>query len=154
VIEEEGLLQNAAAMGEYLTDCLEEIRPKHPSIGDIRGRGLMIGVDFVIDQHTKEPAREWRDCDFRCSLRAELALLAAGPSAIRIIPPLSVNKAEIDEAVQMFDRASQMSKRRISERDSTISRGVAVLRPPGTFNIDRILSGSKNGITRNPNRSA
>ncbi|HVO42948.1 MAG TPA: acetyl ornithine aminotransferase family protein [Aggregatilineales bacterium] len=104
VIEEEGLLDNAAAMGSYMMDCLAEIQPKHPSIGDVRGKGLMVGVDFVIDRATKEPAREWRDAIVAEAFGFGLLILGAGPSTIRLIPPLVVNKAEIDEAIETLDR--------------------------------------------------
>jgi 4-aminobutyrate aminotransferase len=105
VIEEEGLLHNATEMGNYMMDCLAEIQPKHPSIGDIRGKGLMVGVDFVIDQHTKEPAREWREAIVEEAFDHNLLVLGAGPSTIRLIPPLNVDRTHIDEAIDAFDHA-------------------------------------------------
>ena len=81
-------LQNAAEMGDYTMDCLEEIAVRHPSIGEVRGKGLMIGVEFVKDRQTKEPAEKLRDQIVDAAFRRGLLLLGCGKSTIRIAPPL------------------------------------------------------------------
>ena len=58
VIEEEGLQQRADQLGAYLLRELGNLKEKHPGIGDVRGRGLFIGVDFVSDRETREPDSE------------------------------------------------------------------------------------------------
>ena len=100
---EKGYLQNAAEMGEYTMDVLEEIKAHHPSIGDLRGRGLMIGVDFVKDRQTREPHAELRGRVERLSFEHGLITLGCGDSTIRMAPPLSISKIEIDEGLMIFD---------------------------------------------------
>ncbi len=104
LIEEE-YLENAAEMGRYTLDILEEIMGRHPSIGDVRGKGLMIGVEFVKDRQTKEYAEQLRDLIVEAAFQRGLLLLGCGKSAIRIAPPLSVSRAEVDEAMEIFDQA-------------------------------------------------
>jgi 4-aminobutyrate aminotransferase len=105
-----GLMQNAIEVGEYLKDALEEIKFRHPTgdrpcIGEVRGIGLMIGVEFVNDIHTKEPAEELRDRIIMDAFRRGLLLLGCGKSTIRFAPPLCVTKQEVDEALQIFEEA-------------------------------------------------
>ena len=83
-------LQNASEVGDYTMDCLDEIAVRHPSIGEVRGKGLMIGVEFVNDRQTKEPAEKLRDQIVDAAFRHGLLLLGCGKSTIRIAPPLSV----------------------------------------------------------------
>jgi len=98
LIEQE-YLQNANEMGEYTLDILEELKIRHPLIGDVRGKGLMIGVEFVLDRKTKAPAEKLRDRIVELAFNTGLLLLGCGKSVVRIAPPLSVTKAEIDEAM-------------------------------------------------------
>jgi 4-aminobutyrate aminotransferase len=98
-------LQNAAEMGEYAMDCLEEIMVRHPSIGQVRGKGLMIGIEFVRDGQTKEPAEKLRDQVVDLAFNTGLLLLGCGKSTVRFAPPLSVSRPEIDEALQIFEEA-------------------------------------------------
>ncbi|MBU0512364.1 MAG: acetyl ornithine aminotransferase family protein [Chloroflexi bacterium] len=100
---EKGYLQNAAEIGEYTMDVLEEIKAHHPSIGDVRGRGLMIGVDFVKDRQTREPHEELRGRVEHLGFQHGLITLGCGKSAIRLAPPLSISKNEIDEGLTIFD---------------------------------------------------
>ena len=95
-------LENAALMGQYALDALEEIRHRHPSIGHVRGKGLMIGVEFVKDQETKEPAKELTDRVIELAFENGLLLLSCAKSVVRVAPPLSISKAEIDEGLQIF----------------------------------------------------
>ena len=55
------MMENAAKMGEYILDALAEMQARHPSMGDVRGKGLMIGIELVKDKKTKEPAKQLRD---------------------------------------------------------------------------------------------
>jgi 4-aminobutyrate aminotransferase len=102
---ETGYMQNAEQMGAYLLDGLEEIAPRHPLIGDVRGLGLMIGIEIVADRETHAPARDLRDQITEQAFRRGLLLLGAGESAIRLMPPLMVDKATADEALTVFDRS-------------------------------------------------
>ena len=87
---EEGYLANAAETGQYAIDALHEIQARHPSIGDVRGKGLMIGVEFVKDKATKEPNEAIRDMVEKYGFQHGLLLLGCGKSVIRLAPPLIV----------------------------------------------------------------
>lgn len=104
-------LQNAAEMGEYTLDILAEIQARHPSIGDVRGKGLMIGVEFVLDRQSKTPAEKLRDRVVDLSFSMGLLLMGCGKSTIRIAPPLSVKKDEIDEAMSIFEEAITLAEK-------------------------------------------
>jgi len=107
---ENGYLQNAAEMGEYLSEVLSQMQTRHPSIGDVRGKGLMIGVEFVEDRETKAFAEKLRDRIVENAFRRGLLLLGCGKSTIRISPPLCVTRDEVDEAMEIFDEAITVSE--------------------------------------------
>ncbi len=102
---EQGYLHNANEMGSYMMDVLNQLANDHPSIGQVRGRGLMIGVEFVKDRLTREPDDKVRDRAVDHAFLRGMLLLGCGKSVIRFAPPLSVTKAEIDEAMDIFDEA-------------------------------------------------
>ena len=103
-------LENAAEVGQYTNDALQEIAVRHPSMGEVRGLGLMIGVEFVKDKATKEPAKEISDRVVDLAFERGLLMLACGKSTIRIAPPLSIKKAEIDEGLGMFEEAITLAE--------------------------------------------
>jgi 4-aminobutyrate aminotransferase len=100
---EHDYLANAQEMGEYMMDALEEISIRHKSIGDIRGQGLMIGVDFVKDRKTRKPNGTIRNQIEQLGFKHGLLLLGCGASTIRLAPPLCITKSEIDEGLKIFD---------------------------------------------------
>jgi 4-aminobutyrate aminotransferase len=100
---EGGLMANAAAMGERLMAGVQSLAGRHPCIGDVRGRGLMIGVEFVRDRATREPAPDLVHRLVRESFERGLLLLGAGRSALRLAPPLIVGPEDIDTALGMID---------------------------------------------------
>ncbi len=102
---EEQYLQNAAEVGQYTLDALAELQLQHPSIGDVRGKGLMIGVEFVMDKETKVPADALRDRITNLAFESGLLTLGCGKSVIRISPALSITKSEIDEGLKLFTEA-------------------------------------------------
>jgi 4-aminobutyrate aminotransferase len=101
---ENGYMQNAMEMGEYLMENLREMIPRHLSIGDVRGKGLMIGIEFVTDRNTREPAKAVRDQIVEDAFRHGLLLLGAGEAALRLMPALMIDKASCDEALTILDR--------------------------------------------------
>ncbi|HJW84072.1 MAG TPA: acetyl ornithine aminotransferase family protein [Anaerolineae bacterium] len=105
VIEREGLLEHAAGLGEYILDALAEMQARHPSIGDVRGKGLMIGVEFVLDKQTKEPAHDLAEDITQRGFQKGLLLLPAGVSTIRLSPALNITKDIVDEALEIFEEA-------------------------------------------------
>ncbi|HML23483.1 MAG TPA: acetyl ornithine aminotransferase family protein [Aggregatilinea sp.] len=100
-----GLIDNAAQMGAYLLDKLQDVAQRHPSIGQVRGKGLMIGTEFVQNRETRKPAQQLRDRVVDYAFQAGLLLLGCGTSTLRIVPPLNVDQATIDEALPILEHA-------------------------------------------------
>jgi len=100
---ENGFMRNAAEMGQRAADALSEIEVRHPSIGDIRGKGLMIGIEFVKNRETREPANRLREKILAKAFSHGLLLLGCGKSTIRIAPPLMINTSLLDEGLQILD---------------------------------------------------
>ncbi|MCP5098848.1 MAG: acetyl ornithine aminotransferase family protein [Chloroflexi bacterium] len=103
VIMEEGLLDQATETGNYIMDALAEIQVRHKSIGDIRGRGLMIGIDFVMDKQTKEPAINLRNDIIQHAFENGLLLIPCGKNAIRMTPPLNISRELVDKGLAQFE---------------------------------------------------
>ena len=106
-------LENAATVGQYTLDALSEIMPRHPSIGDVRGIGLMIGVEFVKDRKSKVPADELCNRVVDLAFERGLLLLSCGKSVIRIAPPLSISQAEVDEGLKIFEEALSLAEKEV-----------------------------------------
>ena len=106
-IRDERLVENAAARGAELTAGLKAIAAEDPRIGDVRGPGLMIGVEFVKDRETREPDGAIGDALIARCADQGLLLLTCGKfhNVIRWIPPLDVTSAEIQEALGIFRSA-------------------------------------------------
>lgn len=100
-----GLIENAARMGEYMMGKLHTIAERHPSIGQVRGKGLMVGVEFVMDRATREPAVDLRNQIVDYAFEEGLLLLGCGVSTMRLIPPLNVDQDTIDQALLIFEHA-------------------------------------------------
>jgi 4-aminobutyrate aminotransferase len=99
------LMANAADVGGYMMTALATLADKHPLIGDVRGRGLMIGVELVRDRQTKERAGRERDALVSAAFTRGLLLLGAGVNSIRFSPPLVLTREQADIAVKIFDEA-------------------------------------------------
>jgi len=103
VIESENLLENARKQGKHIKDRLDEMKEEHPMIGDVRGKGLMVGVELVKDKTTKEPAqKETKEVMMEC-FRSGLAIVNCGVSVIRWMPPLIVTRGLVDSALEIFE---------------------------------------------------
>ncbi len=102
---ERELVANSADVGAYLKAGLEKLKQKHDCIGDVRGLGMMLGVEFVTDKATMKPAPELRDrIEVACYERG-LILLGAGFNTIRWSPPLILTREHVDVALEIFDEA-------------------------------------------------
>ena len=102
---ESGLVANSASVGAYLQDGLRKLMSKHDCIGDVRGLGLMVGVEFVKDRDSREPAPGLRDrVEVECFNRG-LVLLGCGYNTIRWSPPLVLTRENVDVALEIFDEA-------------------------------------------------
>jgi 4-aminobutyrate aminotransferase len=104
-------MQNAAEIGQYALDALAEMAVRHPSIGEVRGIGMMIGVEFVTDKDSKEPADKLRDAVVHNAFERGLLLLGCAKSVIRIAPPLSMSKAEMDEGLKIFEQSLSLAEK-------------------------------------------
>ena len=106
-IQAEDLVANAAARGAELTRGLKAIAAEDPRIGDIRGPGLMIGVEFVKDGSARRPDGDLVEALVAGCADGGLLVLSCGRdhNVVRLIPPLDVSPAEVGEALQVIDRA-------------------------------------------------
>ena len=101
----EQYVQNAARVGEHLMNGLRSLADKHALIGDVRGIGLMIGVEFVRDRRTKERAVEERNAVVQAMFRRGVLILGAGRNAVRFAPPLVLTIDQADIVLRLFDEA-------------------------------------------------
>ena len=102
---EEELMVNAQQMGEYAMDALEEMQSRHPSIGEVRGKGLMIGIEFVEDHDAKKPAHELRERIIEEAFNRGLLLLGCGASTIRLAPALSIEEGLLEEGLRIMEES-------------------------------------------------
>jgi len=105
VIEKEGLLRNSQEVGDHMRKRMADWPKKHKIVGDVRGRGLMIGVEIVKDQTTREYGASERDRIVEAAFERGVLFLGCGPSTIRIAPPLIVTKDEADVAMDALEES-------------------------------------------------
>jgi alanine-glyoxylate transaminase/(R)-3-amino-2-methylpropionate-pyruvate transaminase len=107
VIEQEGLQRNALEIGTYLGAALDGLKLRHEAIGDVRGRGLLWGVELVKDRTTREPAREACAAVFETCRELGLLIGKAGLHAntLRITPPLCISRPDAEFMVAVLDEA-------------------------------------------------
>jgi 4-aminobutyrate aminotransferase len=96
---------NAATVGEYFMGRLRELQNRFGCIGDVRGKGLMIGMELVEDRVSRKPARVLADRVLTRAFHNGLLLLSCGVSTVRFIPPLMINRAHVDEAMVLLEAA-------------------------------------------------
>ena len=99
------LIANAAQVGAHLKAGLLDLQKKHPLIGDIRGLGLMIGIELVRDRTTKERAVDERNALVQAMFRRGVLVLGAGKNALRLAPPLVLSKDQADSVIGALDEA-------------------------------------------------
>jgi len=105
VFEKEKLVDRAAELGEYFIAGLRDLQTRFPAIGDVRGKGLMLAVDFVVDRVSRTPDPAYRDRVLSACFRHGLMVLPCGFSAIRFTPALVVDHEQIDRALQILERS-------------------------------------------------
>ena len=111
VIEHEGLLQNSAEVGAHMLKRMSDWPGRYKLVGDVRGRGLMLGVEIVKDKKTKEYGAAERDQIIQLAFERGILFLGCGPSTIRIAPPLVVTKDEADIAMDALEESiAQVSR--------------------------------------------
>jgi 4-aminobutyrate aminotransferase len=100
---ENGGIQNAAEQGSYMLARLDQMAARHPSIGDVRGKGLMIGVEFVQDKASKAPDARIRNRIVELAFEHGLLIMGCGANSMRLIPPLVIERSQVDEGLDIFD---------------------------------------------------
>jgi 4-aminobutyrate aminotransferase len=99
------LVDNAAAVGGFLMNGLRELQAKHPIIGDVRGKGMMIGVELVRDRQTKVRATDERNALVQAMFRRGVLILGAGRNAIRFAPPLVLSRDQAASVLRIFEES-------------------------------------------------
>ena len=99
------LIANAASVGEHLMNGIRDLQGKHEIIGDVRGKGLMIGIELVRNRKTKERAVEERNALVQAMFKRGVLTLGAGKNAMRLAPPLVLSKAQADDVLGVMDEA-------------------------------------------------
>jgi 4-aminobutyrate aminotransferase len=110
IIQREGL-ENAATVGEAMLTRLRPWVAKYPTVGDVRGRGLMIGIEIVKDQKSRTPVGPMRDKIVDLAFERGLLILGCGETSIRLCPPLVVNQHEADIALDILEECIQLAAR-------------------------------------------
>jgi 4-aminobutyrate aminotransferase len=98
-------VENSATVGKYLEDGLNKLKDKYDCIGDVRGYGMMLGVEIVSDKSTLKPDAELRDRIEMACYKKGLIILGCGSNSIRWSPPLILAKEHVDVALEIFDEA-------------------------------------------------
>lgn len=114
----EQYVRNAAVVGEHLLNGFRALQEKHALIGDVRGKGLMLGVELVRDRKTKTRAVEERNALVQAMFRRGVLVLGAGKNAIRFAPPLLLTKDQADAVLRVFDAALEEVSRDHATADS------------------------------------
>ena len=105
VINSEKLMENAVKMGRVAMKRLEEMKERYEIVGDVRGKGLFIGVEIVKSKKTKERGAREAEAIERACFKDGLILITAGRNTLRVIPPLNVAREELEEGLDVMEGA-------------------------------------------------
>jgi len=111
VIEREGLLRNSEAVGNHMKRRMADWPRVHALVGDVRGHGLMIGIELVCDKEKKTPAPAERDRVIDLAFERGILFLGCGPNTIRIAPPLVTSKEQADIAMDVLEDCLKLAVR-------------------------------------------
>jgi 4-aminobutyrate aminotransferase len=109
---EGGMIENAARVGHLMQQQVRDMMDRHPTIGQVRGKGLMIGVELVVDRDTKEPAPGILKDLLKVAFERGLLLLSCGVSTVRFMPALNISEEMAEEGLAIFDRALAVAEDR------------------------------------------
>jgi len=112
ILEEQKLVQRAAKLGDLVLRRLQELEESSKLVGDVRGKGLLLAVDLVKDKRTKEFAVEEREMLVKEALNRGLIVFRGGQSAVRIAPPLVINRQELERGLDIFEEALREVERK------------------------------------------
>ena len=105
IIEEEGLAERAAELGGYAMDRLAELIGRSPHVGEVRGRGLMMGVELVDDRESYRPARELAERVYYRCLQEGLSFKISAGNVLTLSPPLVIGMADLERALAIVEDA-------------------------------------------------
>lgn len=105
IIAEEGLVERAAVLGTAAMDRLRDTLDGHPKVGDIRGRGLMFGIEIVTDRDTRSPDPELAERVYYACLAEGLSFKISAGSVLTLSPPLTISQADLDRALGIVETA-------------------------------------------------
>ena len=105
IIEDQGLVEQAATVGAHALDRLAEMQSRHATIGDVRGRDLLIGIDLVTNAETKSPANDMAEAVLYRALDRGLSFKTTMGNVLTLTPPLITTKAQMDQALDIIDQA-------------------------------------------------
>ncbi|MCF8210242.1 MAG: aspartate aminotransferase family protein [Rhodoferax sp.] len=103
VIEREGLVENAAQVGAVALARLQELQHKHPIVGDVRGRGLLLGLDLVVDRDSRHPANNQAERVLYAALSRGLSFKTTMGNVLTLTPPLITTRSQMDQALDILD---------------------------------------------------
>ena len=103
IIEDEGLVERAATLGERALARLQDMKARHPLIGDVRGRGLVLGVELVQDRATKAPAKDAAEAIFYRALERGLSFKVTMGNVLTLTPPLVISEGDLDRALEILE---------------------------------------------------
>jgi 4-aminobutyrate aminotransferase len=115
---------NAAKVGVHFMKRLQALAQQYPVIGQVRGKGLMIGMELIVDAASKAPAKKLCEALITRAYHNGLMLLACGQSTVRFMPPLMIGEADVDEAVELL---SQSLDQVLADQRPPVDRGVAAV---------------------------
>jgi 4-aminobutyrate aminotransferase len=115
-------MTNAARVGEFMLERLRGWKQSHPLVGDVRGRGLMIGIELVKDKTTREPATALRNRVEMLAFERGLMVLGCGETSLRLSPPLIVNEHEATVALDILEEALTLAEK---EHEHAVSLDLA-----------------------------
>ncbi len=104
-IEENNLLENARRQGQYMLNIFNEWKERYEIVGDVRGKGLMIGIELVKDKKTKAYGQEEAQEVLSRTWKKGVLLISCGRSTLRIVPPLTIKRELVDEALAVIEDA-------------------------------------------------
>ena len=110
---EGGLMANAEKMGNYIFSRISDWPNRFKIVGDVRGKGLMIGVEIVRDQRTKERSADLRDAVVDNAFHRGLLTLSSGENSIRVSPPLIIDEEQADCAIQIMEESIREAEKKI-----------------------------------------
>ena len=120
VYEEEGMIENAEKLGLYLMDLLTDLKERHPSVGDVRGKGLFAAIDLVKDRDSREPLVAWTAENYLkkkktvvqeilSNLKEQGLFTYSRWSVIMVCPPLCITKDQLTEGIEKIDRSLKIA---------------------------------------------